>query len=110
MLADMLHDMLEKLNEALMALFKDELTLQNERLLSDVPQVGFDPKTQIRLDVIEPYWVWQREDFEQGGFIRMRLNRQYDYTIDVKQGDFEIYDYRLGSEGNNSITIEQSNN
>ena len=109
MLADMLHDMLDKLNEALMALFKDELTLQNERLLSNVPQVGFDPKTQIRLDVIEPYWVWQREDFEQGGFIRMRLNRQYDYTIDVKQGDFEIYDYRLGSEGNNSITIEQSN-
>ena len=110
MLADMLHDMLDKLNEALMALFKDELTLQNERLLSNVPQVGFDPKTQIRLDVIEPYWVWQREDFEQGGFIRMRLNRQYDYTIDVKQGDFEIYDYRLGSEGNNNITIEQSNN
>ena len=110
MLADMLHDMLDKLNEALMALFKDELTLQNERLLSNVPQVGFDPKTQIRLDVIEPYWVCQREDFEQGGFIRMRLNRQYDYTIDVKQGDFEIYDYRLGSEGNNSITIEQSNN
>ena len=110
MLDDMIHDMLDKLNEALAALFKDELALQNERLLSNVPQVGFDPKTQIRLDIIEPYWIWQREDFEQGGFIRMRLNRQYDYSIDVKQGDFEIYDYRLGSEGTNSITIEQSNN
>ena len=92
------------------ALFKDELALQNERLLSNVPQVGFDPKTQIRLDIMEPYWIWQREDFEQGGFIRMRLNRQHDYTIDVKQGDFEIYDYRLGSEGTNSITIHQSSN
>tara|TARA_B100001121_G_C18565082_1_gene562247 strand:- start:406 stop:975 length:570 start_codon:yes stop_codon:yes gene_type:complete len=110
MLADMLHDMLDKLNAALAALFKDELALQNERLLSNVPQVGFDPKTQIRLDIMEPYWVWQREDFEQGGFIRMRLNRQHDYTIDVKQGDFEIYDYRLGSEGTNSINIQQSNN
>ena len=110
MLAEMLHDMLDALNAALAALFKDELSLQNERLLSNVPQVGFDPETQIRLDVIEPYWVWQREDFEQGGFIRMRLNRQYDYTINVKQGDFEIYDYRLGSEGNNSIDINQTNN
>ena len=110
MLADMLHDMLDKLNEALAALFKDELSLQNERLLSNVPQVGFDPNTQIRLDLIEPFWVWQREDFEQGGFIRLRLNNQYDYTIDVKQGDFELYDYRLGSEGTNSIYIHQSNN
>ena len=110
MLGEMLHDMLQKLNEALAALFKDELQRQNERLLSNVPVVGFDPKTQIRLDIIEPYWVWQREDFEQGGFIRLRLNRQFDYTLDIQQGDFQIYDYRLGSEGTNSITIIQTNN
>ena len=73
-------------------------------------QVGFDPETQIRLDLIEPYWVWQREDFEQGGFIRLRLNNQYDYTLDVQQGEFFLYDYRLGAEGNNSITIIQTNN
>jgi len=109
MLGDMLHDMLDKLNEALAALFQDELDRQNKRLLSNVPQVGFDPETQIRLDLIEPYWVWQREDFEQGGFIRLRLNNQYDYTLDVQQGDFYIYDYRLGSEGTNSITIIQTN-
>lgn len=110
MLAEMLHDMLDALNAALAALFKDELSLQNERLLSNVPQVGFDPETQIRLDIIEPYWIWQREDFDQGGFIRMRLNKQYDYTINVKQGDFELYDYRLGTEGHNSIDINQTNN
>jgi len=109
MLADMLHDMLDKLNEALAALFQDELDRQNKRLLSNVPQVGFDPETQIRLDLIEPYWVWQREDFEQGGFIRLRLNNQYDYTLDVQQGEFYLYDYRLGSEGTNSITIIQTN-
>jgi len=109
MLADMLHDMLDKLNEALAALFQDELARQNKRLLSNVPQVGFDPNTQIRLDIEEPYWVWQREDFEQGGFIRLRLNRQNDYTLDVQQGDFFLYDYRLGSEGTNSITIIQTN-
>ena len=109
MLGEMLHDMLQKLNEALAALFKDELQRQNERLLSNVPVVGFDPNTQIRLDLIEPYWVWQREDFEQGGFIRLRLNNQYDYTLDVQQGEFFLYDYRLGSEGTNSITIIQTN-
>jgi len=110
MLADMLHDMLDKLNAALAALFQDELARQNKRLLSNVPTVGFDPKTQIRLDIEEPYWVWQREDFEQGGFIRLRLNRQHDYTLDVQQGEFFLYDYRLGSEGTNSITIIQTNN
>jgi hypothetical protein len=110
MLAEMLHDMLDKLNEALAALFKDELDRQNERLLSNVPVVGFDPKTQIRLDKEEPHWIWQREDFEQGGFIRMRLNTRHDYTLDVQQGDFFIYDYRLGAEGTNSITIIQTNN
>ena len=110
MLADMLHDMLDKLNEALAALFQDELDRQNRRLLQNVPKVGFDPDTQIRLDLIEPYWVWQREDFEQGGFIRLRLNNQYDYTLDVQQGEFFLYDYRLGAEGNNSISIIQTNN
>ena len=38
MLADMLHDMLDKLNAPLVILFKDELALQNERLLSNVPK------------------------------------------------------------------------
>ena len=110
MLADMLHDMLDQLNAALAALFQDELARQNAVLLSNVPTVGFDPTTQIRLDFEDPRWIWQREDFEQGGFIRLRLNNQFDYTINVKQGDFEIYDYKLGSEGNNSIDIIQTNN
>jgi hypothetical protein len=110
MLADMLHDMLDKLNAALAALFQDELARQNKRLLTNVPTVGFDPETQIRLDLIEPNWVWIREDFEQGGYIRLRLNTRHDYTLDIQQGEFFLYDYRLGSEGTNSITIIQTNN
>ena len=109
MLGDMLHDMLDKLNQALAALFQDELKRQNARLLSNVPIVGFDPTTQIRLDKVDPNWVWQREDFEQGGFIRLKLNTRHDYTLDVEQGEFYLYDYRLGSEGTNSITIIQTN-
>ena len=31
-------------------LFQDELDRQNRRMLQNVPQVGFDPETQIRLD------------------------------------------------------------
>ena len=42
--------MLDKLNAALAALFQDELDRQNKRMLQNVPQVGFDPETQIRLD------------------------------------------------------------
>ena len=110
MLADMLHDMLDKMNEALAALFRDELARQNARLLTNVPTVGFDPTTQIRLDIEEPFYVWQREDFGQGGFIRLRLNNMHDYTLDIQQGEFFLYDYRLGSEGTNSINIIQTNN
>ena len=110
MLADMLHDMLDKLNAALAALFQDELARQNKRMLSNVPKVGFDPDTQIRLDLIEPNWIWIREDFEQGGYIRLKLNNAYDYTLDIEQGEFFLYDYRLGTEGTNSITIIQTNN
>ena len=110
MLADMLHDMLDKLNAALAALFQDELARQNKRMLSNVPKVGFDPDTQIRLDLIEPNWIWIREDFEQGGYIRLKLNNAYDYTLDIQQGEFFLYDYRLGAEGTNSITIIQTNN
>jgi hypothetical protein len=31
-------------------------------------------------------------------------------SIDMFQGDFEYYDYRLGSSSNNVISITQSNN
>ena len=34
----------------------------------------------------------------------------HDYTLDVQQGEFFLYDYRLGSEGTNSINIIQTNN
>jgi len=108
MLAEMLHDMLDKLNEALMALFKDELDISNAALLSDTPTVGFDPETGIRLDIEDPWYRFAREDFEQGHVIFLKLYNEYGYTINIKQGDTEIYDYRLGSESNNSITITQS--
>ena len=42
MLAEMLHDMLDKLNEALAALFKDELSTKR-KVVKQCSQVGFDP-------------------------------------------------------------------
>ena len=79
-------------------------------MLCNVPKVGLDHDTQIRLDLIEPNWILIREDFEQGGYIRLKLNNAYDYTLDIQQGEFFLYDYRLGAEGTNSITIIQTNN
>jgi len=111
MLADMLYDMLDKLNEALFALFKDELTLSNSALLQsvEVSKYGFDPDTGIRFDVLDPNYVWIRQDFDYGNYIKLELNQAYNYSLDVEQGDFTLYDFRIGNEGGNHISIIQSN-
>ena len=46
MLAEMLHDMLDKLNEALAARLKMNYS-QNERLLSNVPKLDLIPKHKL---------------------------------------------------------------
>lgn len=111
MLADMLYDMLDQLNAALFALFKDELSLSNAALLQqvDTNKYGFDPDTGIRFDKINPNWVWIREDFSYGNYVRLRLSQDSNYSLNVTQGDFEIYDYRIGNEATNNITIIQTN-
>lgn len=110
LLGDLLYDLLDQLNAALMAIFRDELLKQNETMLKqDTTKYGFDSKTGIRLDKIGDSWLWQREDNAGNNMIRLDLNRNYGYTLDVKQGDFELYDYTLGNSRNNTIAIIQIN-
>ena len=109
MLADLLYDMLDRMNLALSALFKDFLDMSNKKLLApDTTIYGFDPETGIRLDKVDPNWIWRREDNGGAGTIQLRMNQEYGYSINIQQGDFELYDYRLGSSANNTIDIIQT--
>tara|TARA_R110001592_G_scaffold270606_1_gene537072 strand:- start:91 stop:1218 length:1128 start_codon:yes stop_codon:yes gene_type:complete len=110
MLADMLYDMLDELNKALMALFMDELSLQNRSMLKQEGNVyGYDPKSGITLNKEDPNWVWMRNDYDEGGRIRLKLYQDHGYRLDIKQGDYELYNYRLGNGTDNSINIIQVN-
>lgn len=110
-LGDMLYDILDQLNEALRALFEDELIRQNALLMrQDTTTYGFDAETGIRLTKDGEDWVWEREDRAGENYIRIRMNQNYGYDINVKQGDFEIYGYKLGVTTNNSINIKQCDN
>ena len=110
MLGDLLYDLLDKMNEALAALFKDFLDVSNAKLLKpDTNIYGFDAKTGIRLDLEDPNWIWRREDNGGAGTIQIKMHNEYGYSLNIQQGDFEIYDYRLGEGANNTIDITQTN-
>ena len=108
LLQNLLYDMLDQLNEALMRLFMDELMEQNAMLLRREANVyGYDPVTGITLLNEDPNWVFSRRDDNEGNFVQLRLNQAYGYTIDLKQGGYELYDYRLGNNTGNGINITQ---
>ena len=109
MLGDLLYDMLDQLNAALMALFQDELFRQNQIILQreEKSQYGFDPETGIRLTKDGDSNIWEREDRLSDNYVRIRMAGEYGYELNVRQGDFEIYGYKLGVDTNNSITIRQ---
>jgi hypothetical protein len=112
MLKSLLVDILDELNLNLMRLFEDELNRQNKILLSTkkADGTGFDSETGIRLDDEDPWWHWVREDFAYGNYIDLYLNQGNGYSLNIQQGDFELYDYKLGSSSGNSIDIQQSGN
>ena len=110
MLADMLYDMLDQLNLALMAIFQDELYRQNQIILKEETNVfGFDPETGIRLNKTATGWHWVREDNNGNNYISIKMNDENSYVLNIEQGDFASYDYTLGVDRNNSIDIKQSN-
>ena len=106
MLADVLYDMLDQLNKALMGLFKDELDIQNKAFFK-VYKTGVDPETGIRLEEDDSIWEVSREDNGSDNYFRLRLDRNYGYSINMSQQDFEFYDFRLGVSAGNTIDIVQ---
>ena len=110
-LGDLLYDILDQLNAALAALFEDELLRQNRILTQpDVNVYGFDVETGIRLTRDGENWIFEREDRFGGNYLRLRMNQEYGYEINVQQSEFKIYGYTLGLDTNNNINIKQCNN
>ena len=108
LLQSLLYDMLDQLNKALMQLFKDELAMQNNVLLRQEGNIyGYDPDTGITLKNIGQNWQWERLDVQGKNYTSLTLNQGYGYTLDIIQGDWEYYDYRLGESTNNNININQ---
>ena len=109
MLGDLLVDILEQLNIQLAQLFKDEFEKQQKTDFSGV-KLGFDATTGIRISNVEPYYVFERYDNVGTNNVYLKLHKQSGgYTLNVQQGDFEIFDYRIGN-GPNNIDIYQTNN
>ena len=108
LLGELLYDMLDQLNAALMAIFKDELERQNQEFLrEDTSIYGYDPQTGITFNKTDGGYHWFREDGTNVTSIFM--SDRNGYSLNVQQGDFYIYDYRVGENTNNSIDIIQQN-
>ena len=105
-LAMLLYDMIDKLNLALMALFKDELDKQNVEIFK-IRLSGLDPDTGIYYEELTDRHLLSRENKPTDDYFQLRLSTGYSYIINMNQGDFYYYDYRLGAGGNNSIDIQQ---
>ena len=96
-------DILEEINKQLALQMRNEFDKKKTR--GDV-KLGKDPVTGIILLDEDPNWVWSRED-ASGNYIELRLDKEYNYVLNVVQGDYEIIDYEI--EGvENAITIIQS--
>lgn len=105
-LADMLYDMLDQMNAALMEIFKDELIRQNEAFFK-VKQEGLDMKTGILYELQDDKHYLYREQPSTGNVFSLKLSTLYGYIIDMQQQDWYFYEYRLGTSTGNSITITQ---
>jgi len=110
MLADLLYDMLDQLNQLLYGLFKDHLQLQNEKFFKEEASIyGFDPETGIRFEKDGDFYIVERDDNSGNNYFRLRLHNQYGYNLELGQNDWEIYEYEVGPSGNNNIVVKQSN-
>lgn len=106
-LRELLLDMIDEMNKALVRLFQDELRTQNEEFFAE-RKLGYDDETGIMLDFEDPDWHLHRQDATIKNTLDIYLNGGYGYKLNIQQGDEFVYDYLLGV-GNNNITIIQKN-
>lgn len=105
-LGELLYDMIDQLNMALALMFRDELQRQNE--LFFVNQVGgYDETTRITLTIEGPSWIVERSSADVENYLRLHLDNSNGYQLDLEQGDEAVYEYMLGTDIGNSISIHQ---
>ena len=107
-LANLLYDMVDQMNIALMALFKDELDRQNVEFFRVKP-TGIDPNTGIYYEEESSNHLLRRENKPTEDIFQLRLGLDNGYVINIQQGEFVYYDYRVGTSNANSIDITQRN-
>ena len=99
-----LADILEQINKELAKAMRNEFDKQKS---VDGIFLGKNPETGVIILDEDPQWVWIRED-ASGGYIELRLDKEYGYVLNIIQGEFEQYDFELGGI-ENAITIQQIN-
>ena len=99
---DFLGDVLKQLNEAL----AKQMQSAFDKKKSTNVVFGKDESTGIITLNEEPEWLVIRET--ESNYFELRLDQEYGYSLNIVQGDAEIYDYEIGGNAN-AITIIQSN-
>jgi len=102
-------DLLKVINAQLAKTLGDKISeKETARVGSGDPskvKTGKDPITGILVIDDDPMWIWEREA-ASGNKIRLVLDKEYGYLINVLQGDYEIIDYELGGSENAIIIIQ----
>lgn len=97
-----LADILKQINKELAKEMQSEFDKQ--KTIGEI-KLGKDPITGVIILDEDPQWVWIRED-ASGGYIELRLDKEYGYILNIIQGEFEMYNFELGGQ-DNDINIEQ---
>ncbi len=97
---DLLRNILDVLNEQLALQMRNEFTK-----MKDGVQLGKNPDTGVEIYDFTTNWKFRRE----GGnnIVDIDLSKNYDYRINLKQDEIELYDIPIGEGSNNEITIRQ---
>ena len=99
---DLLPDILEQVNKELIALLSmDALGGKKEKKKSGIDERG------IVLIVKPNSWNWSRR-VDGNNTTDLELNNENNYTINIQQQDFQVFDYELGGTGGNQIVIYQA--
>jgi len=97
---DLLRNILDVLNEQLSLQMRDEFTKEKDGV-----QLGKNPTTGVEIYDYNTNWKFRRD----GGnnVFDADLSKNYDYRINLKQDEIELYDIPIGEGSNNEINIIQ---
>ncbi len=100
------YDALARQMAQILAQWFDELTSQNVQFFEE-KFFGLDPDTDIFYDEQYPYFILRRREGDQH-FFSLSLSQSHSYNVDIVQGAFSNYGYKMGYGSANSITINQN--